>query len=98
MIRTILILIYIGASFIILFPFGFIALLISFLGLKKQMRQVIYRITQGWALSILKVTGCTITVTGKENIPKKGGVCFVANHTGYFDIVLMFACCGRPVG
>ena len=98
MIRTVLILIYIGSSFIFLFPFGFIALLISLFGLKKQMRQVIYRITQGWALSILKVTGCTVTVTGKDNIPKKGGVCFVANHTGYFDIILMFACCGRPVG
>jgi 1-acyl-sn-glycerol-3-phosphate acyltransferase len=98
MIRTILILICIGSSFAILFPFGIIALFISLFGLKKQMTQVIYRIAQGWALSILWITGCTVTVEGKENIPKKGGVCFVANHTGYFDIVLLFACCGRPVG
>ena len=98
MIRTILIILYVGSSFIILFPLGVIALFFSLFGLKKQMIYAIYKLAQGWALSILWITGCTVTVTGKENIPKKGGVCFVANHTGYFDIILMFACCGRPVG
>jgi len=33
-----------------------------------------------------------------ENIPQKGGVCFVSNHCGYFDIVLLLAYCDRPIG
>jgi 1-acyl-sn-glycerol-3-phosphate acyltransferase len=98
MIKTVLIIIYVGATFIILSPFGLIALFLSLFGLKKQMALAVYKLAQGWALSIIKITGCTVTVTGKENIPRKGGVCFVANHTGYFDIVLMYACCGRPAG
>ena len=98
MIRTILTLIYVSLSFVVLFPFGLIAMFFYFLGLKKIMTYAIYKLAQGWALSIIIVTGCTVKVTGKENVPKKGGVCFVANHTGFFDIVLIFASCGRPVG
>jgi len=98
MIRTILTLIYVSCSFIVLFPFGIVGMLFYFLGLKKLITYLIYKLAQGWALSIIIVTGCTVKAAGKENIPKKGGVCFVANHTGFFDIVLIFATCGRPVG
>jgi 1-acyl-sn-glycerol-3-phosphate acyltransferase len=58
----------------------------------------IYRIAQGWAKSLVLLTGCDVTVKGRENIPKRGGVCFVSNHCGYFDIVLLLAYCGRPFG
>jgi len=98
MIKTILILIYVGSSFVVLFPLGLIAMLFYFLGLKKLMTYAVYKLAQGWALSIIKLTGCTVKIAGKENIPQKGGVCFVSNHTGFFDIVLIFAGCGRPVG
>jgi 1-acyl-sn-glycerol-3-phosphate acyltransferase len=37
-------------------------------------------------------------VRGLENIPRSGGVCFVANHQGIFDIVLLLAYAGRPFG
>jgi 1-acyl-sn-glycerol-3-phosphate acyltransferase len=83
---------------VFLFPFGVIAMLFHLLGLRKLMAQAVYRIGQGWALVFIKITGCTLTVTGRENIPKSGGVCFVCNHDGYFDIVMMFASCGRPIG
>jgi 1-acyl-sn-glycerol-3-phosphate acyltransferase len=62
------------------------------------MIQAMYRIAQGWALSIIKIAGCKVDVSGRENIPQKGGVCFVSNHCGYFDIVLLLAYCGRPIG
>jgi len=98
MIRTILSFAYLAASMIFLLPFGALSLLLNLLGLRKLTRQAVYRIAQGWALAIVKISGCKITVTGRETIPKKSGACFVSNHCGYFDIVLLLAYCGRPIG
>ena len=79
-------------------PFGFCAFLLGFLGLKKQMSWFTYGIAMFWASCIIKVTGCSMTVEGRENIPKTGGVCFVSNHVGIFDTVLALAYIGRPFG
>jgi len=98
MIRTIFSVTYVAVSMIFLLPFGILAMLLHLLGLKKLTRQAVYLIAKVWALAIVKISGCKITVTGRENIPKKGGVCFVSNHCGYFDIVLLLAYCGRPIG
>jgi len=62
------------------------------------MKTVVYRLAQGWARSIIPIAGCKTTVKGRENIPKKGGICFVSNHCGSFDIILLLAFCGRPFG
>ena len=98
MVRTILSFFYVAVSMIFLLPFGLLAMLLHFLGLKKLMRQAVCLIGMGWGLSVIKISGCKLTVTGRENIPKKGGVCFVSNHCGYFDIVLLLAYCGRSIG
>jgi len=88
----------ISVSMIFLFPFGFIGMIFFFLGFRKPAAKVMYLIAQGWARMVIAVTRCKVFVTGRENIPKKGGVCFVGNHCGYFDIVLLLAYCGRPIG
>jgi 1-acyl-sn-glycerol-3-phosphate acyltransferase len=98
MVKTILLCIYVVVSMIFLIPFGVIAIIFHTIGFRKSMKQVFYRIAQGWGLSMIKLSGCKVTVTGRENIPKKGGVCFVSNHGGYFDIVLLLAYSGRLVG
>ena len=98
MIITIFAFAYVAISMIFVAPFGLIAMFFYILGLHKSMRQVIYWIAQGWGLAIIKVMRCKVTICGKENIPKKGGVCFVSNHCGYFDIVLLLAYCNRPIG
>jgi len=98
MLKTVLLFLYVAVSMAFLVPFGLITLIFYAIGFKKAMIQVFYRIAQGWGLSVIKLTGCKVTVTGRENIPKKGGVCFVSNHNGYFDIVLLLAYCGRRVG
>jgi len=98
MIKTILVFTYIFLSVSFLLPFGLVAFLFYILGLRRAMKRVIYHIAQGWAYSIVRLTGCKETVTGRENIPKKGGICFVSNHCGYFDIVLLLSFCGRPFG
>jgi len=98
MVKTILLLVYVAASIVLLVPFGLIALVFYAIGLRNPMKKVFHLIAQSWGLTIIKLTGCKVTVTGRENIPKKGGVCFVSNHSGYFDIVLILAYCGRLVG
>ena len=79
-------------------PFGLSAFLLGFLGLRKPMTWVTYRLAQAWAKGIIFITGCSLVVTGRENIPKKGAVCFVSNHVGLFDIILALANIGRPFG
>lgn len=98
MVKTVLMFIYVVVAMIFLFPFGIVAFLFYFIGLRRLMRQVVYRLAQLWALSIIKVAGVKVSVTGKENTPKKGGACFVSNHCGYFDIILLLAYCNRPFG
>ena len=98
MIKTVLLFAYVVISVLVLLPIGIAAIVLSFLGLRKPMTLVIYRVAQGWALLLIKLTGCAVTVTGTENIPRRGGVCFVSNHGSIFDIVLLLAYCGRPIG
>ena len=79
-------------------PVGIAAFALSFLGLKKPMSWLIYKIAQFWARGTMHITGCSITVEGRENIPKKGGVCFVSNNVAITDIILSLAYIGRPFG
>jgi len=84
---------------IILFtPIGFVTFILGFFGLKKPMAWIMYKIAQGWARCIVFITGCSINLEGKEHIPKRGGVCFVSNHVGIFDIILALAYIGQPFG
>jgi 1-acyl-sn-glycerol-3-phosphate acyltransferase len=83
---------------IVLTPLGIITFLCRFTPLKKPMAFMIYKIAQGWARFLIFAIGCDLTVTGREYIPKKGGVCIVSNHVGIFDIVLALAFVGRPFG
>jgi 1-acyl-sn-glycerol-3-phosphate acyltransferase len=98
MILTILYFTYVIAAMIFLTPIGLVVAIFSLLGLRKPMSHVMYRIAQLWAILLIKATGCQISVIGRENIPRKGGVCFVSNHGSIFDIVLLLAYAGRPFG
>ena len=72
--------------------------LLSLLGLRGPMSVYIYWISVGWARFLIKLIGCKVTVRGRENIPRSGGLCFVSNHGSIFDIVLLLAYAGRPFG
>jgi 1-acyl-sn-glycerol-3-phosphate acyltransferase len=87
-----------GITILVFVPLGCIVFLISLLGLKKPMSMVLYKVAQVWARVLIVLTGCRMTVEGRENIPKKGGFCFVANHVGIFDIMLALGYAGRPFG
>ena len=98
MIKTILGFGYLVFAMLFLLPFAVASFVFYLLGFRKLMRTAIYRLAQIWARTLVPIAVTKITATGKENIPKKGGVCFVSNHSGFFDIVLLLAFCGRPFG
>ena len=47
--------------------------------------------------SILKITGVQVTVIGEENIPDEPAL-FIGNHRSYFDILLTYSRCKKPMG
>jgi 1-acyl-sn-glycerol-3-phosphate acyltransferase len=83
---------------IVSMPVSVIAFVLGLFGIKKPLALLVYKIAQAWARVIIALSGCTLAVQGEENIPRKGGVCFVANHGSIFDIVLALAYIGRPFG
>ncbi|HCC37802.1 MAG TPA: 1-acyl-sn-glycerol-3-phosphate acyltransferase [Treponema sp.] len=98
MILTVMCVIYVVLSLIVLTPIGLVVGVVSLFGLWKARPVLIYRIAQGWAWLFLKMCRFDMTVLGRENIPRKGGLCFVSNHGGFFDIVMLLAYAGRPFG
>ena len=87
-----------GLTAIVLTPLGIIAFILSIIGFRKLSNIITYKIAQRWARITIAITGCTVEVKGRENIPKKGALCFVSNHVGLFDIILTLAYLGRPFG
>ncbi|MDR2029328.1 MAG: 1-acyl-sn-glycerol-3-phosphate acyltransferase [Treponema sp.] len=85
-------------TMIIVTPLGLVALILRGIGLKRLMALGVYKIAQGWARLLILCTGCKLTVLGRENIPRKEGVCFISNHGSIFDIILHLAFIGRPFG
>jgi 1-acyl-sn-glycerol-3-phosphate acyltransferase len=83
---------------IVAMPVGILAFVFSLCGLKKPLALLVYKIAWAWAKILIALIGCTVTVEGKENIPRKGGACFVSNHGSIFDIILALAYIGRPFG
>jgi 1-acyl-sn-glycerol-3-phosphate acyltransferase len=83
---------------IILTPIAAVLVVLSFFRLQKPMSVLMYRVAQGWARLLVAIVGCKVSVAGRENIPRGQGICFVSNHGSIFDIVLLLAYAGRPLG
>ena len=86
MIRTIIWFICFVLSLIISTPFIF---WVKYLIKKNRIEEseaLIYKCTNIWANSLLKLAGVKINVHGIENIPQDKTVLFVGNHQGNFDI------------
>jgi 1-acyl-sn-glycerol-3-phosphate acyltransferase len=98
LIKTIFIFIPVVLAVFILLPFGLVGFIMNLIGLKKPAALLVYRVAQGWGRLIVFLSGCKVTVSGREHIPPKDGVCFVSNHGSIFDIVLVLAFVGRPFG
>jgi len=97
-IKTVAVFFITGLSLVAFIVPGIFFSIAYIFGLKSFARMGLYRLAQLWARILIFLTGCPMTVTGRENIPKKGGLCFVSNHVGIFDIMLALAYAGRPFG
>ena len=98
MFRTVICFAYVLISMIYLIPFGIIVVLGNLFFLKKPMSVFMNWIGIQWSWIMIKLVGCKVTVSGRENIPKKGGVCFVSNHDSIADIVMFLRYAGRQAG
>jgi 1-acyl-sn-glycerol-3-phosphate acyltransferase len=98
MIRTIYCVVCLVVSILFFTPFGLTGLVLSLFGLKKPMSYVMHFCAHCWGRFMLAVLGCRMTVAGRENIPRKGGICFVSNHNGFIDILVLLAYAARPFG
>jgi len=98
MFKTVVICFLLVTSMVFLTPFGIIGFLLSIVGLRGPMSLVMYQIGQIWGRFMLAIIGCNVTALGREHIPRKGGVCFVSNHCGIVDILLLLSFTGRIFG
>ena len=58
----------------------------------------IQKCVEMWADTLMKLAGFTVTVEGRENIPKDTALMFTPNHQGNYDIPLMLLYLDRPHG
>jgi len=98
MIKTVICFAFVVLGVVGLAPFGLLAVLLGFIGLRRPMSVFIYRIAQGWARVLIALVGCKMTVVGRENVPRRGGICFVSNHASIADILMLLGYAGRPFG
>ncbi|WP_010097237.1 lysophospholipid acyltransferase family protein [Ornithinibacillus scapharcae] len=63
----------------------------------SAVRYEIFKTPQKVSEKVIKSTGTTVQVTGREKIPE-GAVLYVANHQGLFDILAFLGYLGKPVG
>jgi 1-acyl-sn-glycerol-3-phosphate acyltransferase len=86
-----------GAMAVAVVPPGLFLFVLRFF-MPQTSKWLTCKIAQFWARLVIKLTGCRITVKGREHIPRMGPVCIASNHCGIFDIVLLLAYLGRPFG
>jgi 1-acyl-sn-glycerol-3-phosphate acyltransferase len=98
MIRTIFCFLHVMVSMLICTPFGIVAAILRLFGFRKLVTKIMHIISLVWSYLIILVLRCKVTVAGRENVPRDGGVCFVCNHGSYFDIPLLMAYSGRVLG
>ncbi|OHE64932.1 MAG: hypothetical protein A2Z99_10345 [Treponema sp. GWB1_62_6] len=79
-------------------PVGLIAYLLRLLGLGTFISPGLCAIARFWARMAILGAGVRLKVEGEENIPASGGVCFIGNHQGDFDILIALALIRRPFG
>jgi 1-acyl-sn-glycerol-3-phosphate acyltransferase len=96
-IHTVVAFFVLGVTALMVVPLGLVLFPVRFIA-PRISKRLTYKIARLWACLIIKLSGCRITVKGREHIPQTGSVCIASNHCGIFDIVLLLAYLGRPFG
>jgi 1-acyl-sn-glycerol-3-phosphate acyltransferase len=50
-----------------------------------------HRIARFWAQALVRLSGCSLTIRGAENLRKVPVAVYASNHTSYFDTPVIFA-------
>ena len=98
MMKTVVCFVFVVLGVVGLVPFAILGVLLGLVGLRRPMSLLVYRVAQGWARVIIVLVGCKMTVIGRENVPSRGGICFVSNHASIADILMLLGYAGRPFG
>jgi 1-acyl-sn-glycerol-3-phosphate acyltransferase len=67
---------------------GSISLLVSYVEKGGRAQQ---RIARFWARSLVRLTGCSLSIRGEENLRKVPVAVYASNHTSYFDTPVIFS-------
>jgi 1-acyl-sn-glycerol-3-phosphate acyltransferase len=89
MVRTFLWFAFFWLVQLVSLPFLLAYFVLGFLGRKHAQAGLLEWITRAWARRMVGAAGGKVEVTGLENLPRGGGVLFVANHQGAFDIPIL---------
>lgn len=98
MVRTIIWFAYFWFHLIITYPALLKVKKLHKAGQKEEMDKLIFETARHWAQKLVWLTGSTVEVKGKENLPDHGPFVIVSNHQGNFDIPIMLGYLERPIG
>ncbi len=79
-------------------PLALVFMVLDLMGLGRAARPALGWLIRSWSRAILWGIGARTTISGLENVPADERLCFVGNHQGDLDIVIMLAYLPRPVG
>ncbi len=79
-------------------PVAILYIMLDIVGLGRFARPALGAAIRFWGRGILKAMGVRTTISGLDNVPDDERLCFIANHQGDLDIILMVAYMPRPVG
>jgi 1-acyl-sn-glycerol-3-phosphate acyltransferase len=98
MVLSILVLSWFWISAAVASPIAVVFIVLDALGLGRLARPALGAVTRGWSRGLLWMMGVKTHVDGLENVPDEERLCFIANHQGDLDIIMMVAYMPRPVG
>lgn len=96
MLRTIIWFIYFWLYLIAILPCYFKVNKLARQQKTAEHDELVFRIVQKWAKSLVRLAGVTVTVHGSENLPQNQSVVFISNHQGNFDIPILLGYIDKP--
>lgn len=59
-------------------------------------QKIVNKYVPMWMGTLMRIAGCRVEVSGRENIPQDRAVVFTPNHQGDYDIPIMLTVLDRP--
>ena len=98
MVRTVFVLTLVWVSAAISSPLALVFMLLKSVGLGLHASRPLAAAVRLWSKVILWSIGVKLDVSGMDNFPPDERLCFVGNHQGDLDIMIMLAILPRPAG